>query len=94
MMLKKFSNVSILVCSHVHIGLHNKSCGGELCQTLIEQHKQQIIEQDLDVSVREQACFGRCEEGIVARIYPCKDFFMPVTKNPLVELVNRAKRSL
>ena len=93
-MLKKFSKVSILICSHVHIGLHNKSCGGELSHSLIKQLKQQIIEQDLDISVREQACFGRCEEGIVARIYPCKYFFMPVTKDSLAELINRARRSL
>ena len=92
--MKKFSKVSILICSHIHIGLHNKSCGGELCQTLIEQLKQQIIEQKLDISIREQACFGRCEEGRVARIYPCKEFFMPVTKNSLAELINRAKRTL
>lgn len=87
----KFSKVSILVCTHIHIGAHNKSCGSDKCFALVEELKQQIIEQNLDISVREQACFGRCDEGIVARIYPCKDYYMPVTKGSLVELVDRAK---
>ncbi len=90
----EFSKVSILVCTHVHIGSHNKSCGGDKCFALVEQLKQQILEQKLDISVREQACFGRCEEGIVARVYPCKDYFMPLSKSSLAELVNRAKSYL
>ena len=88
----KFSKVSILVCTHVHIGLHNKSCGGEQCLALVEQLKQQILAQKLAISVREQACFGRCDEGIVARIYPSQDFFMPLSKSSLAELINKAKR--
>lgn len=87
----EFSKVSILVCTHIHIGSHNKSCGGDTCVALVEQLKQQILEQKLGISVREQACFGRCEEGIVARIYPSKDFFMPLSKSSLVELINSAK---
>lgn len=90
--MKKFSKVSILVCTHVHMGVQNKSCGGALSLALVKQLKQQIIEQKLDVSVREQACFGRCEEGIVARIYPCKDYFLPLTENSLAELINMAKQ--
>lgn len=92
--MRKFSKVSILVCTHTHIGLQNKSCGGDLCQGLVASLKQQIAEQNLDISVREQACFGRCDEGIVARIYPCKDYFMPLTENSLAELINMAKRSV
>ncbi|NOQ17409.1 MAG: hypothetical protein GQ581_10155, partial [Methyloprofundus sp.] len=86
------SKVSILVCTHVHVGVQNKSCGGNLSQALVKQLKQKIIEQTLDISIREQACFGRCEEGIVARIYPCKDYFMPVTEISLAELINMAKQ--
>jgi len=89
--MRKFSKVSILVCTHIHIGLHNKSCGGDLCQVLLAQLKKQVAVQKLDVSVREQACFGRCEEGIVARVYPGKDFFMPLTENSLAELIDLAK---
>ncbi|MCK5830415.1 MAG: (2Fe-2S) ferredoxin domain-containing protein [Methylococcales bacterium] len=92
--MKKHSKISILVCTHVHIGVQNKSCGGDLCLALVEQLKQQIIEQKLDISVREQACFGRCEEGIVARIYPCKDFFIPVTKKLLPKLIDMAKQNI
>lgn len=88
----KFSKVSILVCTQIHIGSQNKSCGGEQCFALVEQLKQLILAQKLDISVREQACFGRCEEGIVARIYPSKDFFMPLSKSSLAELINRAKK--
>lgn len=90
--MKKFSKVSILVCTHVHMGVQNKSCGGDLSQALVKQLKQQIIERKLDVSIREQACFGRCEEGIVARIYPCKNYFMAVTESTLAELINMAKQ--
>ncbi len=92
--MNKFSKVSILVCTHVHVGMHNKSCGGTLCLDLVDKLKHQIMEQELDISVREQACFGRCEEGVVARIYPRKDFFLYVTKHSLAELVDRAKHSL
>lgn len=92
--MQKFSKVSILICTHVHIGLHNKSCGKTLSCDLIAKLKQQIAEQELDISVREQACFGRCEEGIVARIYPKKDFFMGVTESSLAELIDKAKCSL
>lgn len=90
----KFSKVSILVCSHIHIGLHNKSCGGNECHALIKHLKQHIIEQKLDISVREKACFGRCEEGIVARVYPSRDFFMPVTKESLAALIDKAKHNI
>lgn len=89
--MKKFSKVSILICTHVHIGLHNKSCGRALSIGLVTKLKQQLIEQELDVSVREQACFGRCEEAVVARIYPKKDFFTQVTEHSLVELIEMAK---
>lgn len=89
--MKKFSRVSILVCTHVHMGLKNKSCGGELSLAIVEKLKQLVIEQKLDVSVREQACFGRCDEGIVARIYPSKEYFLPVAECSLVELIELAK---
>lgn len=92
--MKKFSKVSILICTHVHIGLHNKSCGSAVSGNLVSKLKQQIMELKLDISVREQACFGRCEEGVVARIYPRKDFFMPVTEGSLVELVEMAKQGV
>jgi len=92
--MKKFSKVSILVCTHVHMGLHNKSCGGCASLELFEKLKKQIVEQDLDISVREQACFGRCEEAVVARIYPNKEYFIQLTDSSLSELVDIAKKCL
>ncbi len=89
--MKKFSKVSILVCTHVHMGLQNKSCGRALSLDLVTKLKQQIIEQELDISVREQACFGRCEEAVVARVYPIKTFLCQVTEHSLVELIEMAK---
>jgi len=92
--MKKFSKVSILVCTHVHMGLHNKSCGRSAGLNLFEKLKQQIVVQGLDISVREQACFGRCEEAVVARIYPNKEYFMQLTDNSLSELIDNAKKCL
>jgi len=88
--MKQFSKISILVCTHTRLGLNNKSCGGSLCESLLEKLKQQILENNLDISVREQVCFGRCEEGIVARIYPGKDFFTEVTEESLAEIITTA----
>lgn len=90
-MMKKFSKVSILVCTHVQVGLHNKSCGGALSLDLLSKLKHQITEQGLDITVREQACFGRCEEAIIARVYPSKDFFIRVTESSIAEMIDRAK---
>jgi len=89
--MKKFSKISILVCTHVHIGLHNKSCGRCGSLDLVAKLKQQIEQQNLDISVREQACFGRCEEGVVARIYPRKEYLTQLTESSLEKLINRAK---
>jgi len=92
--MKKFSKISILICTHVHMGLHNKSCGGGLSLELVTKLKQQIMEQELDITVREQACFGRCEEGIVAGVYPEKDYLMGVTEHSLIELIDMAKHRI
>ena len=88
--MNTFCKISILVCTHTQLGLKNKSCGGSLSQSLVEKLKQQIAEKELDISVREQVCFGRCEEGIVARIYPGKEFFMQVTEASLPEIIAKA----
>lgn len=92
--MKRFSKTSILICTHIHEGLHNKSCGGTLSLDLVSKLEQQIMEQELDISVREQACFGRCEEGIVARIYPQKEFFMGLSESSLEELIAMAKNHI
>jgi len=92
--MKKFSKVSILVCTHVHMGKQNKSCGRYASLDLFEKLKQQVVEQELDISVREQACFGRCEEAVVARIYPNKEYYMQLTDSSLSELVDKAKKCL
>jgi len=92
--MKKFSKVSILVCTHVHMGKHNKSCGRDASLDLFEKLKHQVVEQELDISVREQACFGRCEEAVVARIYPNKEYYMQLTESSLSELVDKAKKCL
>lgn len=93
-LMKKFSKVSILVCTHVQIGLHNKSCGKLQSLDLISKLKDQIENQGLDISVREQPCFGRCEEAIVAKVYPKKDTFTQVTEASLAELVKTAKGNI
>jgi len=92
--MKKFSKVSILVCTHVHMGKHNKSCGGCASLGLFKKLQQQIVEQELDISVREQACFGRCDEAVVARIYPKKEYYMQLTDGSLSELIDYAKKCL
>jgi len=88
--VKQFFKISILVCTHTSLGVQNKSCGGAASQNIVKKLKQMIIDNDLNITVREQACFGRCEEGVVVRIYPGKEFFTHVTEHSLPKIVKIA----
>ena len=86
--------ISIVVCTQIRLDSGKKLCGGSQSHVLIEVLRKLLSEEELDIPVREQVCFGRCEEGIVMRIAPGKEFFSNVTKDTLPNIINQAKKYL
>jgi predicted metal-binding protein len=68
-----------------------KSCGGSGSQQLVEQLKEELKKRKLEILVREQICFGRCNDGIVMRIAPGKEFFTEVNTETLAEIIRLAE---
>lgn len=66
---------SLLICTNQRFNPKNPSCGGAGSHELLEQLKQKIQNQHLEIQIEEIKCFGQCEHAPVIRIAPGLDFF-------------------
>jgi len=81
------SQLSVSVCTHTRS--QQLSCGTRGSLRLISQLKTLLDSQGLTLTVNEQVCFGRCEQGVVMRITPEGDFFTRVDENSLQTIIDQ-----
>lgn len=77
----------LLVCVNERLGHGQKSCAGSGSRALIKRLKKLFAENGIQFEIVEQACLGRCEEGINMRIAPGGPFFSEVKEQDLERVV-------
>lgn len=73
----------LVVCVNERLGHNQRSCAGSGSRALIELLKQRADSRELSLSISEQVCLGRCEQGIALRIAPGGEFFYGVTEQDI-----------
>jgi (2Fe-2S) ferredoxin len=80
--------VRLVVCVNQRLGIGQRSCGGSGNLVHIEKIRELIDAAGLDVTVVEQVCFGKCEQGPVMRIAPGGRFFTGVDESVLSHIID------
>ena len=75
--------VRLVVCINERLGAGQPSCVGRGNLDHIARMRQMITDAELDVTVVERVCLGRCEEGPVMRIAPGGKFFTDIDTESL-----------
>jgi (2Fe-2S) ferredoxin len=82
------SEKHLVVCVNERLGHKQKSCAGSGSRGLIELLKQRADSRKLSLSITEQVCLGRCQQGIAMRIAPGGEFFYEVTEQDIDTILN------
>lgn len=84
------TEIAIVVCSNLRLGLSQKSCAGSGSLQLLELLQHKIDAQQLPLSLRTRECLGYCEHGPAMRIAPGGAFFQEVTEADLDGILQQA----
>jgi len=86
---KSNNPLHLVVCINQRFGYGQKSCVTSGSLKLIPQIKQLLKAGHLDISVVEQVCLGKCEQGPTMRIAPGGPFFFEVSESNLPDIVQQ-----
>lgn len=78
----------LVVCVNERLGHQQKSCASSGSRELIGLFHQRASFRNLTLSINEQVCLGRCQQGIAMRIAPGGPFFLEVTEQDIDDILD------
>ena len=92
--MERNSPVRLVVCINERLGAGQRSCVGSGNLHYIDQIKQMIAAEKLDIPIIERECLGKCSFGPIMRIAPGGEFFTEIDESVLDEVLRELKRQL
>jgi (2Fe-2S) ferredoxin len=83
---------SILICTNLRHETSGTSCAARGSCVLKAQLLQEIVQQQVQISVKEIQCLGECDTGPNLRFLPNGKLYRHVTAELLTNIVNDAKK--
>lgn len=83
--------VRLIVCINERLGTGQRSCVESGSLDYIRDLRSMISEENLDVTVVERECLGKCEQGPVMRIAPGGRFFTDINEVSLPLIITELK---
>ena len=87
-------NVRLIVCINERLGKGQRSCVGSGNINYIQEIRELLQLEGLNVPIVERECLGKCEQGPVMRIAPGGKFFTEVDSMVLPLIVEELKSFL
>ena len=87
-------NVRLIVCINERLGTGQRSCVGSGNINYIQEIRELLQLEGLNVPIVERECLGKCEQGPVMRIAPGGKFFTEIDNMVLPLIVEELKSFL